>query len=208
MSSLRKLDYKNIIALGLVVTGKFLNSPDDQLNELPNLAPYVVQQLGSRIFAEEIFNVIASVQVVIKDKKDNQPYREFASAYRTQGPVREYLDKKCKIPNKRKRAPTNEDLQIQSTVSPPVTISQNIDPILVASSDKQTRTSNTGSNLLPDVTLREGFGREPSGLSLNATEHQSSDNITLSGIDGLDFIGYYVDDEMGFTQFSNTFHYY
>lgn len=79
MSSLRKLDYKNIIALGLVVTGKFLNSPDDQLNELPNLAPYVVQQLGSRIFAEEIFNVIASVQVVIEDKEDNQPYREFAS---------------------------------------------------------------------------------------------------------------------------------
>lgn len=141
------------------------------------------------------------------------------TAYRIQGPVKEYLDKKCKIPNKRKRAPTNEDLgefgrpsepdlQIQSTVSPSVTISQNIDPILVASSDKQTRTSNTGSNLLPDVTSREGFGREPSGLSLNATEHQPSDNTTLSEIDGLDFIGYYVDDGMGFTQFSNTFSYY
>ncbi|KAI7909346.1 hypothetical protein M0657_011889 [Pyricularia oryzae] len=84
MSSLRKLDYKNIIALGLVVTGKFLNSPEDQLNELPNVAAYVVQQLGSHIFAEEIFNVIASVQVVIEDKGDNKPYREFALEEREQ----------------------------------------------------------------------------------------------------------------------------
>lgn len=77
--SLRKLNCNDIIALGLVVTGKFLKSPKDRLDELPNIATYVAQKLGSRIFAEEIFSVIASVQVVIEEKGDNKPYKEFVS---------------------------------------------------------------------------------------------------------------------------------